>query len=167
MIINTASPAVLSLDDDLVSCVGFGVTTPVGTIGLAVGVLVVGASVGSGVGDTVGVPVVGASVGALVGASVGVPVVGESVGASVGAFVGTPVVGAGVGASVGSGVGEGEGASVGAGVGALVSVFCLLLPSLSTAYHTPLCESPFDVVSASNVYWYIGIIPKLRTKQQM
>ena len=80
-----------------------------------VGVLVVGVLV-------VGVPVVGVPV-------VGVPVVGVPV-------VGVPVVGVPV---VGVPV---VGADVGDDVGALVSVFCLLFPSLSNTYQTPPRLSP-------------------------
>ena len=86
--------------------VGLGKTTA--TVGSGVGVIV-GATVGSGVG-------VGVIVGATVGSGVGV---GAIVGATVGSGVG---VGAIVGATVGSGVGVGAivGATVGSGVGVIV-----------------------------------------------
>ena len=126
------------------------------------GMLIVGLYVVEFVGLLVGAPVVGEVVGLLVGLTVGLlvgapvvgaPVVGEVVGLLVGLTVGL-LVGAIVVALVGVIVGLLVGAPVvGLAVGALVSVFCLLFPSLSIVYHILSTASPFissELVSLTN-----------------
>jgi len=101
--------------------------------GFFVGIGVVGATVGDGVGCPVGAGVgegVGCPVGAGVGDGVGCPVgagVGDGVGCPVGAGDGAPVgalfgakLGAAVGLTVGSNVGSIDGSAVGLVLGAVV-----------------------------------------------